>query len=85
VLHAKTAVIDGIWCTVGSSNLDYFSFLHDDEANATIVGRDFGEQMEDLFQIDLSHAQPIELGKWKRRSAWERIKERFVSLFKYWM
>ncbi len=85
VLHAKTAVIDGIWSTVGSSNLDYLSFLHNDEANAVIVGRDFGEQMENLFQLDLSHAQPIELEKWKRRSAWERIKERFVSLFKYWM
>jgi cardiolipin synthase len=85
MLHAKTAVIDGIWSTVGSSNLDYLSFLHDDEANATIVGSDFGQQMENLFQLDLNHAQPIELGKWKRRSAWERIKERFLSLFKYWM
>jgi cardiolipin synthase len=85
LLHAKTAVIDGLWSTVGSSNLDYLSFLHDDEANATIVGRDFGEQMENLFQLDLSHAQPMELGKWKRRSAWERIKERFFSLFAYWM
>ncbi len=85
MLHAKTAVIDGIWSTVGSSNLDYLSFLHDDEVNAIIVGRDFGEQMENLFQLDLSHAQSIELGKWKRRPAWERIKERFFSLFKYWM
>jgi cardiolipin synthase A/B len=85
LLHAKTAVIDGLWSTVGSSNLDYLSFLHNNEANAVILGRDFGQQMEDLFELDLSHAQPIELGNWKRRSAWERIKERFVSLFKYWM
>lgn len=85
LLHAKTAVIDGIWSTVGSSNLDYLSFLHNYEANAVIVGRDFGQQMENLFQLDLSHAQLIELGKWKRRSVLERIKEKFFSLFKYWL
>jgi cardiolipin synthase A/B len=84
VLHAKTAVIDGMWSTVGSSNLDYLSFLHDNEANAVIAGRDFGQQMETLFQLDLDHAQSIELEKWKRRSVWERMKEQFFSLFKYW-
>ena len=84
MLHAKTAVIDGMWSTVGSSNLDYLSFVHDDEANAVIVGRDFGQQMEDLFQLDLSHARSIELEEWNRRSIRERLKERFFSLFKYW-
>ncbi|MGE5446259.1 MAG: cardiolipin synthase B, partial [Ignavibacteriales bacterium] len=72
------------WSTVGSSNLDYLSFVHDNEANAVIVGRDFGQQMEDLFQVDLSHAQSIELEKWNQRSPWECMKERFFSLFKYW-
>lgn len=84
LLHAKTAVIDGLWSTVGSSNLDYFSFLRDNEANAVILGRDFGRQMEDLFQLDIGHAQRIELEKWKQRSGWERFKERFSSLFNYW-
>lgn len=85
LLHAKTAVIDGMWSTVGSSNLDYFSFLRDNEANAVILGHDFGQQMEDLFQLDLESAQPIELEKWKRRSVWERLKEGFGSLFNYWL
>jgi cardiolipin synthase len=42
ILLAKTAVIDGIWSTVGSSNWDYLSFVHNDEANAVILGREFG-------------------------------------------
>jgi cardiolipin synthase len=84
LLHAKTAVIDGLWSTVGSSNLDYFSFLRDNEANAVILGHDFGRQMEDLFQLDIGRAQPIELEKWRQRSGWERFKERFGSLFSYW-
>src|SRR5690606_34030557 len=37
VLHAKTAVVDGVWSTVGSSNLDYRSFIHNHEVNAVIV------------------------------------------------
>jgi cardiolipin synthase A/B len=84
MLHAKTAVIDDMWSTVGSSNLDYLSLVHDNEANAVIVGRDFGQQMEDLFQRDLSHTRSIELERWELRSPWERTKEQFFSLFKYW-
>jgi len=38
LLHAKTAVIDGVWSCVGSTNLDWRSFLHNDELNAVILG-----------------------------------------------
>lgn len=38
VLHSKTASIDGVWSTIGSTNLDWRSFLHNDELNAVILG-----------------------------------------------
>ena len=38
LLHAKTAVIDGVWSTVGSTNLDWRSFLHNQEVNAVVLG-----------------------------------------------
>jgi cardiolipin synthase A/B len=41
VMHAKTAVIDGVWSTIGSSNLDWRSFLHNDEINAVVLGGEF--------------------------------------------
>ena len=41
VLHAKTAVIDGVWSTVGSTNLDYWSLSSNDEVNAVVLDRDF--------------------------------------------
>lgn len=85
LLHAKTAVIDGMWSTVGSSNLDYRSFLHNNEVNAVILGRKFGQQMEHLFQVDQGRAQAITLAEWERRSLWERLNEQFSSLFEYWM
>ena len=84
ILHAKTAVIDGIWSTVGSSNWDYLSFVHNDEANAVILGREFGQQMEDLLQQDLRHARFITLRQWQARSLEERFMETLSLLFQYW-
>lgn len=60
MMHAKTAVIDGQWATVGSSNLDYRSFLHNDEANAVVLGHAFGKQMQTMFMADLEKADPID-------------------------
>lgn len=61
VLHAKTAVVDGVWSTVGSSNLDYMSLYGNDEINAIVVGEDFGKIMQTQFLEDLTHAQEIVL------------------------
>ena len=85
VLHAKTAVIDGIWSTVGSSNLDYRSFLHNDELNAIILGGPFATQMEEQFLLDLGNAQPISLDAWKGRPLVERIREFFSWTIQYWL
>jgi len=49
LLHAKTAVVDGVWSTVGSTNLDWRSFLDNDEVNAVVIGRDFGTRMQAMF------------------------------------
>src|SRR5690606_37435642 len=52
LLHAKSAVIDGVWSTVGSSNMDMRSFLHNNELNAVVLGSEFGDAMEDMFAED---------------------------------
>ena len=67
VMHAKTAVIDGVWSTVGSSNLDWRSFLYNDELNAVVLGRDFAEQMEAMFRSDLMQSDRVELAQWRDR------------------
>ena len=61
VMHAKTACIDGVWSTIGSTNLDWRSFLHNDEINAVILGRDFAAQMEAMFADDLPESDAITL------------------------
>jgi cardiolipin synthase len=75
IMHAKTMVVDGYWSTVGSSNLDYLSFLHNHEANAVILGVKFASQLEDVFLADLANAVPIDAERWRRRSLWQRTKE----------
>jgi cardiolipin synthase len=85
VMHAKTACIDGVWSTIGSTNLDWRSFLHNDEINAVILGRDFAAQMEAMFSADLAESDEILLEQWKRRPWALRVKERMARLGAYWM
>lgn len=75
LLHSKTAVIDGVWSTVGSTNLDWRSFLDNDEINAVIIGRDFGQKMQAMFAADLKASEAIDLASWERRPFSFRFKE----------
>jgi cardiolipin synthase A/B len=85
MLHAKTAVIDGVWSTIGSTNMDLWSFLRNDEVNAVILGREFAAQMEVLFEKDIEDSHQIHLDQWKKRSASERVKEWLARLLQYWL
>ncbi|HNP34861.1 MAG TPA: cardiolipin synthase [Woeseiaceae bacterium] len=85
LLHAKTAVIDGVWSTVGSSNLDYRSSLHNDEVNAVIFGTAFGRQLEQQFREDLRESQPIELNEWRARGFVDRLLEWASWPLEYWL
>jgi len=85
VLHSKTATIDGDWSTIGSTNLDWRSFLHNDELNAIVLGADFSRQMEAMFTKDRAAAALIKPEEWKRRSLFLRIKEWLAVRFEYWL
>jgi cardiolipin synthase len=75
LLHSKTAVIDGVWSTVGSTNLDWRSFLDNDEVNAVILGREFGQRMQAAFARDLEASEAIDAQSWERRPLAFRIRE----------
>jgi cardiolipin synthase len=85
ILHAKTAVIDGVWSTVGSTNIDLWSFLRNDEVNAVILGRDFAVEMEELFEKDIANSNQILLEQWKKRPFGDRMKEWLARLLQYWL
>jgi cardiolipin synthase len=67
ILHAKTVVIDGVWSTVGSSNMDWRSLLHNAEANVVIVDADFGRHMDEHFERDIAASEEVALEQWKKR------------------
>ena len=85
MLHAKTALIDGVWATVGSTNLDWRSFLHNDEVNAVVLGVNFGNQMRAAFESDVARSEQIVLQKWRSRSLGLRLKESLSRLWQYWL
>lgn len=81
ILHAKTALIDGVWSTIGSTNLDWRSFVNNQEINAVMLGQDFGDQMQRMFYDDLAVSQQITLEAWRKRSITARMKERAARLW----
>lgn len=85
LLHVKTAVIDGVWITVGSTNLDWRSFLHNQEVNAVVLGSGFGDKMRAAFIADLDKSDEITLEKWRRRPLNVRVKELLGRLWEYWL
>lgn len=85
VLHSKTATIDGVWSTIGSTNLDWRSFLHNDELNAILLGADFSRQMDAMFAKDRAASTLITPEKWKQRSLLLRLKEWLAVKFEYWL
>ena len=81
LLHSKTALIDGVWSCVGSTNLDWRSFLDNDEVNAIILGREFAQQMQGMIARDLAASVAIDLPGWESRSLLLRAKEWGARLF----
>jgi len=84
-LHAKTAVVDGVWSFVGSANMDMRSFLHNDEVVAVVIGEEFGQQMEAMFAQDMARTHEVTLAEWQDRGLVERSKEAFSQLWWYWL
>jgi cardiolipin synthase len=85
LMHAKTAVIDGVWSTVGSCNIDPRSFVHNNELNAVVVGGEFARSMQQMFRTDMENSDRIEPDAWKDRPTSERMKEFFSGLVSYWL
>ncbi len=85
LLHAKTAVVDKVWSTVGSTNMDFLSLLNNDEVNAVILSHEFAVEMEKMFARDLADSRQIQWDEWKKRPLLPRIREWFVNLFVRWL
>jgi cardiolipin synthase A/B len=75
LLHAKTMIIDGIWTTIGSTNLDSRSFSLNEEINLVVYSPEVAGQMEKVFAEDLTHSRRIDYAKWRNRGPFDRLLE----------
>ena len=80
VMHAKTAVIDGVYSSVGSSNLDWRSINGNNEIDVIVLGDDFGQDMQALFARDLAASEPMDAERWSHRGLRQRLLEAFARL-----
>ena len=81
MLHAKTAVVDGLVSLVGSSNLDPLSLRRNFEMNVLVADPQTGRAMSDLFASDLDKAVRVEGIEWRRRPLRARAAEAVATLF----
>ncbi len=73
-LHAKVAVIDGEWATVGSSNIDPFSLFFSREANVVVHDRAFAERLRESL-LDALHRGSVRIVPqvWAQRPWLEKV------------
>jgi cardiolipin synthase len=83
VLHAKNYLIDD-FMTVGSTNLNHRSFIHDLEVDLVVVGEHNRRTIEAHFLAATESQQAVTLEELKRRPLRERFLSRLFFLFKYW-
>jgi cardiolipin synthase len=78
-------VIDGVWSSVGSTNLDWRSFVHNYEADVIVLGAPFARRLEDLFARDVERSAEIALADWRGRGPLPRMKEWLARAWEYFL
>jgi cardiolipin synthase len=76
-MHAKTIVVDGVWATIGSTNIDNRSFALNQEINLTVHDSTVARRLEEIFREDLKYSEPVTYEQWQSRGVFERLFEFF--------
>ena len=85
MLHAKVAVVDGKWATLGTANLDYRSLFQNYELN--LVSRDPGlcRRLQEQFETDLTEASAVCATRWRQRRWVPRLAELLGWSVRRWL
>jgi cardiolipin synthase len=79
MLHAKTAIIDEAFTTIGSYNLDERSWRKNLEVNLAVEDAAFARHVRTWFEYDLSRARRVDLATWRARP-WTRVGAEWLAL-----
>ena len=81
IIHAKTITVDGVFSSIGTSNMDYRSFNINFEINALVYSKELSRQLENQFMEDLKDAERVDFERWKSRPFHQRVKESYCRLW----
>ncbi len=84
VLHAKNYIIDD-WMTVGSTNLNHRSLIHDLEVDLVIQEETNKKMLEEYFLEMTGKLELVSIESMKARTFLDRIMGRLYFLFRYWL
>jgi cardiolipin synthase A/B len=82
MLHCKLMIVDDIWVSVGSTNLDGRSLRLNDEANLNVLDREFAAEQREMFERDRAQCRQITLEEWRRRPFTMKAREWLASLLR---
>lgn len=85
VMHAKTAIFDGQWALLGTSNLDRQSFEHSYEVNLVVEGGEIPRRLRARFEKDVADAKRIDERWLAERGLLERVLDRLSALLLPWI
>ena len=84
--HTKVIMVDGRFCTVGSTNLDARSLRWDYEENAIIIDKNTTEELSRIFNEDKKQSYRLTEEKWRKwRSCCDRFRGWFAHLLAIWL
>lgn len=78
--HSKIMMVDSLYCTVGSTNLNSRSLRYDYEVNAFIFDKGTTKELINIFENDLQESTLLTKEEYKKRSAWKRFVGWFANL-----
>jgi cardiolipin synthase len=83
VMHSKAAVVDGVWCSIGSYNLDHRSLLHNLEVTLNTLDCGLAAKVKARFEADLRGSRELTLPEWRLRPWLDKLREEFWYQFRY--
>jgi cardiolipin synthase len=82
IIHSKSAIVDGVWSTVGSMNMDNASLLYNFEANMVSINTEFADELTHHFMADIEKSHEIKISEWNRRFFTEKLLETLTRLIR---
>ena len=80
--HCKLVIVDDVWTSVGSTNIDERALRLNDEANINFYDREFARHQIAMFLSDLKRSTPYTITKWRQRPMSERFSDWLAGLLR---